>query len=324
MNPFKRTLGAIATCTLAIVLNTNQAHAADAPTFPLSESSLVKPVLDVPLRAPSICKGPDGMYYLTGTGAVKQPDGTLDFENCGGIQLWKSKDLKTWEALGEVYDPTKVGYTPDKGHSMRWTRNPRGLPGVSDSLRHYLGLTSPEIHYLKDTFWITFSTNGDGTVLIKSTTGKAEGPYEAMGKKGSAHYRITNSEAAPSLFQDDDGSVYWLWSPAWIAKMNDDMTGLAEAPRMLTCEPQKALKGDVMVGNSGPFLWKANGLYHLAVADVNHRNGIRTAPTMVATSKTLFGIYSKRIVMIPEGGETTVFQDDQGNYRATASADAAK
>ena len=52
----------------------------------------------------------------------------------------------------------------------------------------------------------------------------------------------------PSMFQDDDGSVYWLWSPAWIAKMKDDFTGLAEAPRLLTCEPQRRMGTDVLVG----------------------------------------------------------------------------
>jgi beta-xylosidase len=207
---------------------------------------------------------------------------------------------------------------------MGWAKAPRGLAGVADSLRHYHGVSASEIHYLKGTFWIAFSMHGESTALIKSTSGKAEGPYELMGTKGSKNYNITRVGNDPSLFQDDDGSVYWLWSPAWIAKMKDDMTGLAEAPRMLTCTPQKELKGDVLVGNRGPFLWKANGLYHLAVCDVIHRDGVRTENIMVATSKELYGVYSKRLVMIPNSGQTTVFQDDKGNYRATAHTETAQ
>jgi hypothetical protein len=46
----------------------------------------VKPLLDVPLKDPSICKGPDGFYYLTGTEAQ---DGK-DFLNNQCIRIWKS------------------------------------------------------------------------------------------------------------------------------------------------------------------------------------------------------------------------------------------
>jgi beta-xylosidase len=310
----------VAAFAILAINASNQAQAADQSFAPIDECHLVKPVVDTPLRAPSICTGPDGTYYLTGNASIPKPDGTPDFDNCGVIRLWKSADLKTWTDLGVVFDPMKVPWTPTTGHRMNWMKAPRGLAGVADSLRHYLGVTAARIHYLKGTFWIACSIHGESTVLIKSTSGKAEGPYEPMGTKGICNYNITRVGNDPSLFQDDDGSVYWLWSPSWIAKMKDDMTGLAEVPRMLTCAPSKELKGDVLVGSRGPFLWKANGLYHLAVSDVINRNGIRTEDTMVATSKELFGIYSKRLVMIPQGGQTTVFQDDKGNYRATVSA----
>ena len=45
-------------------------------------------LFDTPLRDPSICRGPDGTYYLTGT---SEP--FWGFNNENGIRVWKSKDL---------------------------------------------------------------------------------------------------------------------------------------------------------------------------------------------------------------------------------------
>jgi len=291
--------------------------------FGVQGAEVVKPALDVPLRDPSVCRGPEGTFYLTGTAPKKSGDGTLDYNNGTAIRLWKSDDLKTWEEVGVVWDLARAGW------NERWSTGPRALPGQPDSLRHYLGITAPEIHYLKDTFWIPYCVNSQGTGLLRSKTGKAEGPYEDWGRNAGLTY-ITAGGADPSMFQDDppssagadsgaasDGPVYWLWSPAWIAEMKDDLTGLAEAPRMLTCEPRVKLAGDVLVGSSGPFLFKADGKYHLAASDTLPRLGINTEDTLVATSDTLFGPYSKREMMIPHGGQTTVFQDGGGNWKAT-------
>ena len=58
----------------------------------------LRKLLDTPLRDPSICRGPDGTYYLTGT---SEPFWGYNNEN--GIRVWKSKDLTTWEPLGTVW-----------------------------------------------------------------------------------------------------------------------------------------------------------------------------------------------------------------------------
>ena len=271
---------------------------------------IVKPLLDVALRDPSICRGPDGTYYLTGTTPKKLADGTLDWNNGTAIHLWKSKDLATWEQVGTVWDLAKTTWAD------RWANGPRAMD-MADSPRHYLAITAPEIHYLKGTFWIAYAVNGQGTGLLRSKTGKAEGPYEPWGKGPDGLTYITAGGADPSIFQDDDGMVYWLWSPAWIAKMKDDLSGLAEPPRMLTCQPRMASTGDVMVGHQGPFLFKADGKYHLCVAALMPRLGIHTLDTMVATSGDLLGPYSKKEMMIPHGGQTTVFRDAKGNWYAT-------
>jgi len=125
---------------------------------PPDERVLVRPVMDAPIRAPSVCRGPDGTHYLAGTTPRERADGTLDWDNGTVIRLWKSNDLKDWEEIGVVWDLARAGW------NERWATGPRALSGVADSPRHYLGVTAPEVHYLKDTFWIPYSVNGQ--VLI--------------------------------------------------------------------------------------------------------------------------------------------------------------
>ncbi len=287
-----------------------------AEIVPLDQRYLARPILDVPLRDPSICRGPDGIYYLTGTGAAEGPDGQPDFLNDNTIRMWKSADRENWEEIGVVFDPLKVDIE-DGSRVTDWLRRPRGIAGKPDSLRHYMSLQAPELHYIKGTYWIAFSGNNQGTGLLKSTTGKAEGPYEVWGTQlGRAGRMITADGADPSMFEDEDGAVYWLWSPSWIARMNDDLTGLAEEPRLLTCKPQYPNAGANLVGSRGPFLWKANGIYHLAVADTISRLGIHVEDTMVATSSSLEDTFTRRFMMIPHGGQITVFQDGEGAYQA--------
>ena len=43
------------------------------------------------------------------------------------------------------------------------------------------GIIAPKIGYVKGTFWVAYSMNGHGCGLLKSQTGKAEGPYEDLG-----------------------------------------------------------------------------------------------------------------------------------------------
>lgn len=64
----------------------------------------INPQIGEALRAPSICVGPDKTYYLTGATAVEGTNGKPDFNNCRGMRVWSSKDLKTWTDLGFVWD----------------------------------------------------------------------------------------------------------------------------------------------------------------------------------------------------------------------------
>jgi beta-xylosidase len=166
----------------------------------------LRKLLDTPIRDPSICVGPDGTYYLTGT---SEP--FWGFNNEHGIRIWKSKDMVTWEPLGTVW---RYGESP-------WHKK---------YLEAKKPLWAPEIHFLKGTFWLTYSIPGwdgsgktSGSGLLKSTSGKAEGPYVDM----QPAERL-GDEIDATLFQEDNGDVYFAWHSGKIAKLKTDMSGLAE------------------------------------------------------------------------------------------------
>lgn len=280
------------------------------------------PLVDHPLRDPSIARGPDGWYYLTGTdGTPSAPEhADAPFANNDGIRLWKSKDLESWEPLGKVWDC--VTYPPRQNLDIPWWRFPTVTPGQAFSpLRR--GVVAPEIHYLKDTFHIVFSIGGDGVGILKSTSGKPEGPYALLGpeEKTGIHrgsVPIVQEGGSPSLFADDDGTVYLLWGRGFIAPLSEDLARITAKPRQVVCEyPDMPLNAPPTVGHDGFSLFKGDGKYWLTAANVRYRDQFAASDVYVASSDTLFGPYGQRRWMIPRAGQTTVFTAPNGKLYAT-------
>ncbi len=260
-------------------------------------------LVDTPLRDTSVCLGPDGTYYLTGT-----VEPFFGYNN--EIRLWKSTELKRWDSLGKV-----------------WSYG--GSPWHKPYLEKEMSLWAPEIHYLKGTFWLTYSMPGwDGTPktsgsgLLKSSTGKPEGPYVDV-QPGER----LGDEIDASLFEDDDGTVYFVWHSGKIARMKPDMSGLAESYHWLktaTTDPDPKHHSGLCekifgagsfdhVGYEGMYLFKANGRYYWAGAE--NINGHYDC--MVATSESIYGPYSPRYVAVPDGGHVTFFKDKEGKRWST-------
>ena len=286
----------------------------------------------VPLMDPSICRGPDGTYYLTGTTKINALEPKhADFQNNDGVRLWESKDLKEWEDVGLVWNLAKDPPSSGARQGKMWQRYLHAVPGRPDMPWSH-GITAPEVHYLKDTFWITYSPNGHGTGLLKSTTGKAEDPYEDIGA-------ITGTGGDPSLFEDTDGAVYWLWGEGWIAKMNADMTGLAEAPLCLLTDLSVNMTQpsphDMPFRLHGPFMVKRTVTvreggrnvkkerYLLALTGRQCRLGRYVQDVFVLVSDSIGGPFALNLsyrtdsMMIGHSGQTTLFTDAEGNPYAT-------
>lgn len=308
----KRTGGIIFAATLLlapwVALHAAESRAALTTTDQLAG---MRKLFDTPLRDPSICRGPDGVFYLTGT---SEP--FWGFNNENGIRLWKSKDLATWEPLGTVW---RYGSSP-------WHEK---------YLKAKKPLWAPEIHFNKGTFWLTYSMPGwrdgdpkgtdgknSGSGLLKSTSGKPEGPYEDM----QPNERL-GDEIDASLFEDDDGSMYFLWHSGKIARLKPDMSGFAEPYHWLkttTTDPDPKHHSGLCagifgkgsfdhVGFEGMFMFKREGRYYLCCSEMF--NGLYSC--MVATSTNIFGPYGERYEAIPRGGHNTFFQDEKKNWWST-------
>jgi xylan 1,4-beta-xylosidase len=263
-----------------------------------------------PLREPSVCRGSDGTYYLTGTVGTDQP---ADFYENDGIYLWKSADLKTWTALGCVMalrDQPYELYGP-----YRWLHKMQVPPDEYREQRVF-GAVAPEIHYARDTFWLTISMSRQGTGLLRSTTGKAEGPYELVDL-------LTTRGGDPSLFVDG-ADFWWLMDGGFIGKLattkphkhsppkRTETMALKDQPVLLQPAPE-ASGFPLQVGERGAFMVKAAGKYHLVATQ-------QTAPgqwdTFVASAEQVTGPYGKRRLLIAGGGQATLFQNEKGDWLA--------
>ena len=324
------------TCIVVFAaLTAHLAHAQiadDARDWP---SVVPTPILDVPMRDAAITRGPDSMYYLTGTlaaedGARRQPldlKSTIlattasknpDFDNCRVIKLWRSSDLKTWEDLGVVWDMKEdvFGARGDRFYpAIQYQREARYAPGPQGYDTN-LGCTEPELHFIKGDWYICYSISGHGTALLKSESGKPSGPYALWG-------HITFAHGSPSMFWDKkdefggDDAVYWLFGGGWIAKMTDDLKALAEPPTLIRPQHERPpawakaptfFDHPLSVGSHGVFLFKHRGRYYVTAGDWTHRLGTPCDDTYLAYADSPRGPWSRRHLMIPHGGGITVFQ----------------
>lgn len=231
------------------------------------------------IRDACIMLGHDGTYYMVGT------SGNMD-----GIDLWKSPDLRRFEYVKRVW-----AFSSDP--AMWYNKNPQRL------------LWAPELHFVKGTYWIPWCASGGmGNSLLKSTSGRAEGPYVPAFKVD----RPVDKRIDASMFEDDDGSVYYVWQDGMIRKLNAEMNDFAGAEQKLLTETGEH------VGYEGVYLEKVGPWYVLTAAEwcggSNHGDG--TYDMMYAVSKKLLGPYSKRRVAVPHAGHGMLFKDKSGRWCA--------
>ena len=234
------------------------------------------------IRDTFIMLGHDGIYYLTGT------SGNMD-----GINLWRSPDLKHFEFVKQVWtasDDPKAWYNsfPKRLH---W---------------------APELHYINGTYWLAHCISagnlGKNSVL-KSTSGRPEGPYEPAFPEN----RGVDQHIDSSMFQDTDGSVYYVWQDGLIRKFNAAMKGFdGEAWKILPSDGQR-------VGYEGATLVKIGAWYVLTCAEWNgggnHVDG--TYDMMYTCGKSLTGPWKPRRVAVPHAGHGALFKDKSGRWQAS-------
>ncbi len=277
--------------------------------------------VDKPLRDPCICRGPDGAYYLTGSVAIKNgADGRPDFHNNDGVYLWKSSGLKTWAPLGCVMalrDQPYELYGP-----YRWLHKVQAPPDEPAAERVF-GIVAPEIHFARGTFWLTISMSRQGTALMKSTSGNAEGPYELVDL-------LTTRGGDPSLFADGEG-MWWVIDGGYLAKLISTKPGkhtppgrkeaLALEPRPILQQPKPGADGfPVRLGERGAFLVRDGSTFHMIATERALKpDGTMAWDSFLMSADSPTGPWGPRRLLIPGGGQATLFQNEKGAWLAACS-----
>lgn len=257
----------------------------------------IKPLMELQLRDTVIVVGGDGNYYMTGSSG----DNIWWFND--GVELWRSRDLKKWSYLGVVWSIEKDG---------TWEKEWRDLHG-----KPARAIWAPELHYLNGNYYICLSLAPGGISILKSTTGRPDGPYV----NALTENKPLANGIDPTLFRDDDGKIYFTYSnPNKIARMKDDLSGLAEDFRTVvladpdrdpTHHNEKCIRrGAPDIGHEGASLFKANGKYYLGAADDYQGR----YSSVVAIADNVYGPYHMRHEAVPSGGGTNYFKDKQGNW----------
>ncbi len=267
----------------------------------------IKPIWDVHMRDAVIIVGGDGNYYLTGS------TGDNIWKYNDGIEIYRSKDLKKWDYLGLVWSIEKDG-----GWEKQW-RNHHDRPTRA--------IWAPELHYIHKNYYIVLSMPPGGISILKSTTGKPEGPYThatnpnkpLLGGVGPIPESFLIDA---TLFEDEDGKVYFTQGPAnFIVRMKDDLSDFAEEPHTIQIiEPDTAkdhhIKNCVAnyqckdLGFEGATLFKRNGIYYLGSTDKYEDR----YSMMIATSKNIYGPYTGRYEAAPCNGGTNFFKTKNGEW----------
>lgn len=285
----------------------------------------LNPLFDYWMRDTYVMLAPDGYYYLTGTTRTPGRYHVWDYND--GIRLWRSSDLNQWEPLGLVWsfeeDATwQKDFQPVPESDWEYHRkDARGVP--VEPVRR--SVWAPELHYVHGDYYLTASLNWVdnpdfedryATFLLKSSSGRPEGPYEEVSDGPMADW------IDASLFIDTDGQVYYLWLDGRIVKMKPDMSGFDGPVRQLDqslFEPEPYAEG--------VFLFKRDGKYHLLLTYCKkEQNGeagywpqgkLLSYDCVAASSDSLFGPYGERYTAISGGGHNNVFQDKKGQWWST-------
>ncbi|MCX2575448.1 family 43 glycosylhydrolase [Pedobacter sandarakinus] len=303
------------------------------PVAPVGNSTLkmpssVKPILDIWMRDTYVTKGPDNYFYLTGTTASPGrifPGQIHCWDYNDGLYLWRSKDMKSWEALGAIW-------TFDKD-AAPWQKKGKPIKPGSKSLNGdpldsiYRAVWAPELHYIKSQkkWLLAACLNGaNGSFVLESVSGKPEGPYRNI--KGNQDKAIfPNIDLG--IFEDTTGEVYLVGHNHYIAKMNADLSNIAEPFRNFRETPYET---EPYI--EGVWLDKYNGKYQLLqtvwsikkpdgtftyLRDEKKDKALYSYDVVVAESTNIYGPYGPRYPAILEGGHNNLFKDARNNWWST-------
>ncbi len=262
------------------------------------------------IRDPYVVRGPDGLYYLTGTTPVqgdereeKDPyNSGLGTESLVGwkANVWRSEDFVEWEPIDSPFtlkDGIWYSETPERFEET--------------DLKQWR-LWAPELHWLEERKkWALVHTSPSpvaGANLSLSAGPEVAGPWtNPMGAS-------IQKKHDPSLFKDDDGTWWMIWGATTIAPLKPDFSGFAGEP--IDIKPS----GDtVSMGHEGCLIMKIEGKYVLFGTGWSTGQMRRGSYNLYyATADEITGPYSEREFAGRFLGHGTPFRDGEGRWWSTA------
>lgn len=259
------------------------------------------------IRDPYITLGPDDCYYLTGTQPDENdPREVSDPFNIGlgsdsivgqQVRVYRSPDLIHWESLGPIF-------TVDDTMAVRQNRQLENRC-----------IWAPELHWLGDRWALVHCPASHASLALTkgpSLTGPWTHPMKgALGRRHD-----------PSLFMDDDGTPYLLWSNTEIAALSRDFSSYQSQP--IRIDPSSTRPGPNgpplrRIGHEGATMIKVGNKYVLlgtAWSTDRMRQGSYNLYYCVADQIT--GPYGPRKFAGRFLGHGTPFQDKAGKWWCTA------
>lgn len=201
---------------------------------------------------PSICRVGDD-YYLVNS----------SFEYLPGVPIFHSRDLVTWELIGNVLD----------------REDQLSLPSSAGSS----GIFAPTIRHHDGRFWmITTNINRvrDGHLIVSATdpAGPWTTPVYTTGALG----------IDPDLFWDADGTCYLTWAGGWDGGLPIMQVALDPATGELLGEPRGISSGTGLANPEGPHIYRRGDWYYLLLAEGGTERGHTVT---IARSRSVDGPY---------------------------------
>ncbi|WP_146535333.1 family 43 glycosylhydrolase [Rubripirellula reticaptiva] len=265
------------------------------------------------IRDPYITFGPDGFYYLTGTQpnegdpreAINPYNIGLGDESIVGnqIRVYRSKDLTKWESLGTVFSTSDLLKQENRNNSPNAKR-----------------IWAPEVHWMPNLAgtgrWALVHCPKQVSSLALSPGKDLSGPWthSMQGAMGERH--------DPSLFTDDDGSVWMLWGNTFVAPLNEDLSKYTGKPvRIDPSDTRPGPDGELIrrIGHEGATMIKVGGKYvHLGTAWSTDQGRKGSYNLYYSVADNITGPYGPRRFAGRFLGHGTPFQDKDGKWWCTA------
>jgi len=264
------------------------------------------------VRDPFIALGKDGWYLYTDTmqdPSVIENDATRNNVGLGTstmvagvVRIYRSCDLVHWEGGDPVVSLKDTAYY--EPHKATYDAAPPN--------RH--NIWAPELHQREDGRWAIIFTVPQplapdfGAGLLLSSGSKIQGPWtNPMANLGHRH--------DPSLFRDDDGTWYVIYTSTKIQPLNRDWSDWADPPVELKPAPPS-----LHMGHEDCTILKIEGKYVLFGTgwSTGHRRRFGSYNLYYATADKVTGPYGERRLAGRFLGHGTPFMDKHGKWWCTA------